>query len=312
MQKKLIVLISAIVALVTGLTVVLCDFKPNLNAGIGTYEYDAWGNHIVRMASGTIVTETATNTDVISQNPFRYRGYYYDKETKLYYTTTRYYDPQLGRFLNPDVPTNLFDTADVPFGANLYAYCLNNPVMYSDPSGEIVWFFIPLLIFAGGAAVGAGIEVGFQIAENGWNPGDWNWGEIGLSALFSGTMSLATAVTFGGAAPATGYGMYARFAPKAAKLATKAGTVAGKEAKYIQLNNKVSYSAAKKQYWKSMGSPTGNALLDANGISKVLHHPFGRQGANLYKVQVKTQAEHIAFHKANGYFYRNGVWTKLH
>ncbi len=56
-------------------------------------------------------------------------------ETGLYYLNSRYYDPELGRFINADEPTNLFMTAGTPGGANLYAYCLNNPVMMTDSTG---------------------------------------------------------------------------------------------------------------------------------------------------------------------------------
>jgi RHS repeat-associated protein len=75
----------------------------------------------------------------VDANPFRYRGYYYDKETKLYYLNSRYYDPETGIFISPDNPLNLFITAAFPFGANLYAYCLNNPVMYTDSTGMSIF-----------------------------------------------------------------------------------------------------------------------------------------------------------------------------
>ena len=66
-------------------------------------------------------------------NPIRYRGYYYDGETGLYYLLTRYYDPAIGHFISPDG----FEYLDPEtIGAiNLYAYCRYNPVMYSDPTG---------------------------------------------------------------------------------------------------------------------------------------------------------------------------------
>ena len=54
-------------------------------------------------------------------------SYYYDKETGLYYLTTRYYDPEVGRFISADV--------QVAYGYNRYAYCNNNPVMGYDPEG---------------------------------------------------------------------------------------------------------------------------------------------------------------------------------
>ena len=74
-------------------------------------------------------------------NPFRYRGYYYDIETQLYYLKTRYYDPETGRFVNADSVSVLEVSQTHINGLNLYAYCVNNPVMYVDPSGRIFdWF----------------------------------------------------------------------------------------------------------------------------------------------------------------------------
>ncbi|MBS6475931.1 MAG: RHS repeat-associated core domain-containing protein, partial [Clostridiales bacterium] len=57
---------------------------------VATYIYDSWGN---------ILTATGTMAEA---NPFRYRGYYYDTETELYYLQSRYYDAEVGRFLNAD------------------------------------------------------------------------------------------------------------------------------------------------------------------------------------------------------------------
>ena len=66
-------------------------------------------------------------------NPIRYRGYYFDAETGYYYLQTRYYNPEWRRFLNADA---LFIAGDdMLMGANMYAYCNGNPVMFSDPSG---------------------------------------------------------------------------------------------------------------------------------------------------------------------------------
>ena len=56
------------------------------------YYYDAWGN--------TLEVQLVTNLSV--KNPFRYRGYYYDTETELYYLNSRYYDAKIGRFINAD------------------------------------------------------------------------------------------------------------------------------------------------------------------------------------------------------------------
>ena len=88
------------------------------------YTYDAWGN---------ILSTTGSMADGLGYtNPFRYRGYFYDTETGLYYLGSRYYNPQWGRFVNAD---NLVDTEDI-LGGNLFAYCANNPVNHQDPSGH--------------------------------------------------------------------------------------------------------------------------------------------------------------------------------
>ncbi len=63
-------------------------------------------------------------------NPFRYKGYYYDEETKLYYLTSRYYDPEVGRFITPD-SINRLDPKSIT-GLNLYAYCVNDPMNYKQ------------------------------------------------------------------------------------------------------------------------------------------------------------------------------------
>ena len=82
------------------------------------------------------------NTDEINafiavKNLFRYRSYYYDFETNLYYLNSRYYDPEIGRFINAD---NISNVDKSTFnGLNLYAYCVNNPVMLTDSQGESWW-----------------------------------------------------------------------------------------------------------------------------------------------------------------------------
>ena len=70
-------------------------------------------------------------------NPIRYRSYYYDTDLKMYWLTTRYYDPEVGRFISPDHYSYL-DYQKL-HGLNLYAYSKNNPVMYYDPSGHSAW-----------------------------------------------------------------------------------------------------------------------------------------------------------------------------
>ena len=98
------------------------------------YVYNAWGEHKVLNPDGT---ENTSASFIGNINPFRYRGYYYDKALKLYYLVTRYYDPVVGRFISQDS----FEYADPDTinGLNLYAYCANNPVMNVDPTGKWSW-----------------------------------------------------------------------------------------------------------------------------------------------------------------------------
>ena len=89
-----------------------------------SYSYDAWGRQTVTYTNNGAST-TAAN------NPFRYRGYYYDAYLNLYYLNARYYDQNTGRFISPD--DALYHSM---LGYNMYAYCNNNPVSFYDPTGE--------------------------------------------------------------------------------------------------------------------------------------------------------------------------------
>jgi len=97
-----------------------------------SYLYDSWGNIIsIKDNNGNIIRETS-HIGII--NPYRYRSYYYDNETKLYYLNSRYYNPEWGRFINADV--YLGCTGDI-LGYNLYLYVSNNPVNNSDETGRL-------------------------------------------------------------------------------------------------------------------------------------------------------------------------------
>jgi len=97
-----------------------------------SYLYDSWGNIIsIKDNNGNIIRDTS-HIGII--NPYRYRSYYYDNETKLYYLNSRYYNPEWGRFINADV--YLGCTGDI-LGYNLYLYVSNNPVNNSDETGRL-------------------------------------------------------------------------------------------------------------------------------------------------------------------------------
>lgn len=69
-------------------------------------------------------------------NHIVYKSYYIDYENDLYYLKTRYYNPNWGRFISNDKIEYL--DPSVASGLNLYCYCLNDPVMNSDPEGTII------------------------------------------------------------------------------------------------------------------------------------------------------------------------------
>ena len=66
----------------------------------------------------------------------RYRGYYYDYETGFYYVSSRYYDPEVGRFVSADTTDVLTASTTALTDKNLYAYCDNNPVARKDAGGD--------------------------------------------------------------------------------------------------------------------------------------------------------------------------------
>ena len=101
-----------------GDVVALLDASGN---AVASYAYDPYGK--ILSAEGTMA-ET---------NPLRYRGYYYDAESGLYYLQSRYYDPATCRFVNAD--RVLAGVGKDVRGYNLFAYCVNNPINMSDSSG---------------------------------------------------------------------------------------------------------------------------------------------------------------------------------
>ena len=128
------------------------DYAINMN-------YDAFGNYSLNM-SGTaidemqdsiinangelgqtiarILTEVAMVSMVcitFTAAPHSYRGYIYDIESGLYYCQSRYYSPSWGRFINADEAAILEMTIGNVHGANLFTYCNNDPVNFTDASG---------------------------------------------------------------------------------------------------------------------------------------------------------------------------------
>ena len=165
-----------------------------------TYLYDAFGNQLTTVADDT--------------NPFRYCGEYYDSETENYYLRARYYDPGVGRFTQQDTHWNTANmiygdtvqklnvTVDAEGGehftaipqllairqaGNLYGYCANNPVMYADPSGNLIISTLALLMIGGAVLFGTlggiwGYNAAEQAGLTGWDKAIYTTN----SALFGG------------------------------------------------------------------------------------------------------------------------------
>lgn len=91
-----------------------------------SYAYDAWGK---------VLSVTGSNTELGNLNPFRYRSYYYDSDIEMYYLQSRYYDPEVCRFINSD-DVNYIGLAGTVGSYNAFAYCENNPVIFTDPTGK--------------------------------------------------------------------------------------------------------------------------------------------------------------------------------
>ncbi len=152
------------------------------------YVYDAWGTCEVHNSDGSVL---ADQTHIGNLNPFRYRGYYYDVETGLYFLKTRYYDPEVGRFITID-DLQYLDPETIN-GLNLYAYCANNPVMAVDHEGtmpkwlkkvlKVVAAVVVVAVVAAAVAVTAGAAA-VAIA-----------GTLGATAIMAGTIGAAVATT---------------------------------------------------------------------------------------------------------------------
>ena len=105
---------------------------------VATYKYDPWGKPIgIYNASGATISQTAAN--VAAYNPFRYRGYRYDADTGFYYLQSRYYDPAICRFINADTYAS---TGQGFLGHNMFSYCQSNPVVFTDSSGNLIYYTI--------------------------------------------------------------------------------------------------------------------------------------------------------------------------
>ena len=136
--------------------VALVDSSGNQVVG---YTYDAWGKPL---------SITGSMKSTLGQyNPLRYRSYVYDRETGLYYVSSRYYDSEIGRWINAD--GELPEVGGNIRGYNLFAYCFNNPVNMDDPTGEWPkWLSGAINVVGGALQVAAGAALGATVGWTGF------------------------------------------------------------------------------------------------------------------------------------------------
>ena len=205
---------------------------------ITKYTYNSWGEHKILILKDSqyidinnIEKYNVTNDDnikVSELNPIRYRSYYYDIETKLYYLKSRYYDSETGRFINADALE--FLNKNSLNGLNLYAYCGNNPIMRTDESGTAWWYWVlgaialvvtvVVTIATGGAAAGTVAAVVHGIAS---------------SALASGLVGGLLGTVSGGLtySPTDGFGWSWKGAIQGLVMGTLIGMVSGGMSTYL-------------------------------------------------------------------------------
>ena len=188
------------------------------NKVVVRYQYNSWGK--------VTSTQDTSGVSLATLNPFRYRKYVYDPETGLYCLGSRYYDPEVGRFVNADDTDVIFAKPQELYHKNLYVYCYNNPVVRRDIQG---YFWETLFDI---------VSLGTSVVEVCVNPGDpWNW-----AGLIGDAIDLIPFVT--GAGEAT----------RAVKTANK---VADKTTAVIKIQKAVDFTPESAKIVKSLDRSKG-------------------------------------------------------
>ena len=252
------------------------------------YQYTAYG-------TSTVLQDTA---GLASINPFRFKGYYFDSESGMYYCHTRYYVPEWCRWLNSDHPS--FLQPESLQEMNLYAYCGNNPVVYTDESGTMQnwakWLIGGLIILGlgiatvatGGAAAGI---AGFIVA------GAFKGAVIGAvsGALVSGTISGISSAN-------TEKGFWNGFADGAADgfmSGAIVGGITGAISSSIQVAN-----AAKA--WVGTGGKTSFQQMTEHYMKHVIKEGQKSVAKNIVNYTKQAKA-FFANNSTSGYLLRKGV-----
>ena len=146
------------------------------------YRYDSWG----RMLD---ITGSMAET-LGKDNPYRYKGYCYDEETGMYYLKSRYYAPEICRFISADDISAMLDSPMSLWDKNLYVYCDNDPVNKKDDDGEIANFVAMGLL---GAVVNVGVS--FVVAKA--TGQDYGWRDVVIDATVGALTAIVPATKIG-------------------------------------------------------------------------------------------------------------------
>lgn len=162
-------------------------------------QFDAWGNLAYFEKNGVKVDPK--KADLLIERG--YTGHEHFFQVGLIHMNGRMYDPKLHTFLSVD------NYIQDPFNTqsyNRFGYVLNNPLMYTDPSGEFAWALVYV-----GAIIGA-IMGGTSYIGQAIQTGDWSWGKFGMAILGGAASGAIMGAITGGAASALTWGAIAEYA----------------------------------------------------------------------------------------------------
>ena len=229
------------------------------NKVVVRYQYNSWGK--------VTSTQDTSGVSLATLNPFCYRKYVCDPETGLYCLGSRYYDPEVGRFVNADDFETLTYQMDSVQGKNLYQYCFNNPINMQDEDGgwpkwvtEVAIGIGAIVIGAAAVAATAGVKTAAisgaigavvgastSVVGNRISTGSWkNSTQIALKGAVDGFASgFMTGGIMAGASQVVSSGF---------KVAAKASVKAGKEVSSgIKVTKNVKILSPDKLYHKTNG-----------------------------------------------------------
>ena len=295
------------------------------------YVYDAWGNHDVLDANDELDYSLSS---IGNLNPFRYRSYYFDTESNLYYLQTRYYDPELGRFISADSIEYL--DPETLGGLNLYAYCGNNPVMAVDPEGTAWWHWLigalvvvalvaATIISAGSAAAGI-MAIGCAIngiAFGSATTATLAFVTVGAGITFAGMAGYA-AITATDTWIQTGsfnaaVNSFMNLGSEALSMTVTGGIIGGIGG-YISYKQQIGNPSQngfmtpndrkqqREQIWKDLGYSEGHR---PKGTDWEISHIYGTFGNNRNYYEISHHPDHIAFHKLYGYKTNGGPFNRI-